>query len=450
MTGGTGNAADQMRTRQYRQLVMFAVLLGVPIAIVAYFFLVLLNNLEHWIYVSIPHAIGLGTTPRWWPLLPLLLAGLGVGLIARYVPGRGGPAPVEGLHAGSLITGPELLGIAGAAVLSVGFGPVIGPEGPLMAIGGGLALVLLRLAHREVPERGARLVSTAGSFAAISTLLGSPLIAAVFLLEASGLGGATATVMLIPGLLAAGIGALVFTGLGSLTGLTPLALSAGTPPASPTPTVGQLCWAVVIGLLAPLLVYGVRHGATQLLPWVERFPVSATAAVGVAIAVLAGLYAVITGYDVLDVLFSGQSALPGLLSTGPSFPVHVLLLLFLTKAVAYTASMAAFRGGPIFPSVFLGAAGGILLSHLPGLPSTTGAAIGAAATTTAMLRLPISGVLLVTLLLGASATNAMPLTIVAAVVAYLVINRIDPVKPHPADHVATGTEAGGAVARDEH
>ena len=51
---------------------------------------------------------------------------------------------------------------------------------------------------------------SAGGFAAVSALLGSPLLGAFLLMEASGLGGATATVVLLPGLLAAGIGALVF------------------------------------------------------------------------------------------------------------------------------------------------------------------------------------------------------------------------------------------------
>ncbi len=426
----TGDPGELLHTRQYRGLLVFAALLGAPIAVIAYFILVLLQKLDHWIYDSIPHALGLGTTPRWWPLIPMVIAGVLVGLIAKYAPGRGGPLPIDGLHAGKLITGPELLGITAAAILSVGFGPVIGPEGPLIAIGGGLALVLLRLVKHGVPDRAGMLISTTGSFAAISTLLGSPLIGAIFLLEASGLGGTTAMVVLLPGLLASGVGALVFTGLGKLTGLTPLTLSAGHPTAAPTPTVGQLCWAIVIGLLAPLTIFAIRRGARLLVPWVTRYPLGATTAVGLGIAILASLYATVTGYDVLDVLFSGEAALPGLLTTGPSFPAGVLLLLFLTKAIAYAGSLAAFRGGPVFPAVFLGAAGGILLSHLPGLPPTTGAAVGAAATVAAMLRLPISAIMLIVLLLGSAGAKAMPLVIIATVISYLVITRLDPTTPH--------------------
>ena len=61
----------------------------------------------------------------------------------------------------------------------------------------------------------ATVIAAAGSFAAISTLLGSPLLAAFLLLEASGLGGPMLGVVLVPGLLAAGVGTLIFVGLDS-------------------------------------------------------------------------------------------------------------------------------------------------------------------------------------------------------------------------------------------
>ena len=53
-------------------------------------------------------------------------------------------------------------------------------------------------------------VAAAGSFAAFSTLVGSPLIAAFILMEAIGLGGPMLGTVLVPGLVAAGIGTLIF------------------------------------------------------------------------------------------------------------------------------------------------------------------------------------------------------------------------------------------------
>jgi H+/Cl- antiporter ClcA len=66
----------------------------------------------------------------------------------------------------------------------------------------------------RVDARDGRVLSTAGSFSAISALFGGPLVAAMLLLEAGvGLGAAIIPI-LIPGLVAAAIGYLIFVGLG--------------------------------------------------------------------------------------------------------------------------------------------------------------------------------------------------------------------------------------------
>src|SRR5262249_54126284 len=136
----------------------------------------------------------------------------------RYLPGRGGESPADGFKAGGVARPAELPGIAIAAVASIGLGVVVGPEAPLVALGGGLAYLAIWFRRRDVPDKAGTVVAATGSFAAISTLLGSPLAGAFLLLEASGLGGPTASVVLVPGLLGAGTGALIFIGLDSLTG----------------------------------------------------------------------------------------------------------------------------------------------------------------------------------------------------------------------------------------
>src|SRR5206468_5984089 len=96
-----------------------------------------------------------------------------------------------------------------------------------------------------------------------------------------------------------------------------------------------------------------------------------------------------------------------------------LVLLVACKGLAYGASMSGFRGGPVFPAMFLGAAGGVALSHLPGLPLVAGVAMGIGAMSVAMLRLPLTSVLLATLLLASDGLAVMPLVIVAVVVAHV-------------------------------
>jgi H+/Cl- antiporter ClcA len=105
----------------------------------------------------------------------------------------------------------------------------------------------------------------------------------------------------------------------------------------------------------------------------------------------------------------------------------------LFKGLAYSLSLAAFRGGPVFPGMFIGAAGGIALSHAPGLPTVAGAAMGMGAMCVVMLRLPLVSVLLATLLLSQGLT-LMPLVIVAVVVAHVMMSLLthgadDPPEP---------------------
>jgi hypothetical protein len=136
------------------------------------------------------------------------------------------------------------------------------------------------------------------------------------------------------------------------------------------------------------------------------------------------------------VLFSGQAALPHLIQPAASYTVGALLLLMACKGLAYGVSLSSFRGGPVFPAMFLGAAGGIALSHLPGLPVVAGVAMGIGAMSVVMLTLPLTSVLLPTLLLLSDGLAVMPLVIVAVVVAHVAAARIAPAPAAEGRHAA--------------
>lgn len=109
---------------------------------------------------------------------------------------------------------------------------------------------MIRTLKRGADQKTEEVVAAAGSFAAISTLFGSPLSGAFLLMEASGLGGSALQIVLLPGLLASGIGALIFVGLGSWTGLGSLSLTVSNPPHASSPpsrsSAGRWCsaWGV--------------------------------------------------------------------------------------------------------------------------------------------------------------------------------------------------------------
>jgi H+/Cl- antiporter ClcA len=423
------------------KLLVLAAIIGAPIAAAAYGFLWLVSELQEWVYTDLPRDLGFDEKPLWWPLPLLALAGLLVALTIRYLPGEGGESPVEGFRAGGApATLAELVGIFLAALAGLSLGAVIGPEMPLIALGGGLGACAVRLANRDVPATTLSVAAAAGSFAAFSTLMGSPLIAAFVLMEAAGLGGPMIGLVLVPGLVAAGIGTLIFVGLDSLTGLGTFSLAIPDLPAAGSPTVGEFGWALAIGLAAAPIGLAIRGLARAVRPHVERRIVALTPVAGLAVAALAIVFAKVSDKSSSLVLFSGQDALGPFLDNTRSYAIGTLVLLLTCKALAYAVSISSFRGGPIFPALFVGAVGGVALSHLPGLDPVAGAAMGMGAMTAAMLGFPLTAVLIATLLLGSNGLDVMPLVILAVAVAYVASERL---RPSPSASPSTpSTEQG--------
>lgn len=408
-------------------LLVLAAVIGAPVAAAAYGFLWVVDEAQDWLYTDLPDDLGFDGQPSWWPVPLLALGGLLVALAIRYLPGTGGGSPADGLDAGHGSPPPsELPGIFFAALAGLALGAVIGPEAPLIALGGGLGVVVTRLLPRDVPAQAVAVVGAAGSFAAISTLIGSPLIAAFLLMEAAGVAGPTMGLVLVPGLVAAGVGALIFVGLDSWTGLGTFSLVVPALPTAPTPTVAEFAWAIGIGVVAAAFGSGVRVLALAVRPYVERRILLLTPVAGVTMGALAVLFVEVGDEPSSLVLFSGQDQLGPFLDDATSLSVGTLVLLLACKGLAYGVALSSFRGGPIFPAMFLGAAGGVALSHLPGLDMISGAAMGMGAMTAVMLRLPLTSVLLPTVLLATSGVSAVPLVIVAVAVACVMAERFHP------------------------
>jgi H+/Cl- antiporter ClcA len=413
------------------QLLVLAAIIGVPVSALAYGFLKLVDELQTAFFTSIPKDLGFDAAPAWWPVPLLAVAGLVVALAIRRLPGTGGHSPADGFHAGGVTQPIDLPGILLASLGTLSFGVVLGPEAPLILMGSGLGALAVRLAARDAPPTATTVIAAAGSFAAISSLLGSPLLGAFLLLEASGLGGPMLGLVLVPGLLAAGIGMLVFVGLDSLTGFGTFSLAIPGLPPFGQPTGAMFLWALVFGVVGAFLGRAIQWLALQVRPHVERRMVLLMPVVGALVAGLAIVFGQATDKSSSEVLFSGQSALPGLVGQAGEWSVGALLLLVACKGLAYALSLSSFRGGPVFPAMFIGAAAGVAASHLPGLTVVPAVAMGIGAMCTAMLTLPLTATLLATLLLGTDGLNVMPLVIVAVVVAYVTSARLAPA-PAPA------------------
>jgi H+/Cl- antiporter ClcA len=414
-----------MRSRAYLRLLVLAAALGVPVSAFSWGFLALASKLEHWLYASLPSALGLTPLPMWWPFPVLALGGFLVALIIRFLPGTGGHSPADGFHASGVFRADEIPGIALAALATLGFGAILGPEAPLIALGGALGAWAVSRARAAEAPRVKVVVASAGSFAAISTLLGSPIVGAFLLMEASGVGGATMELVLLPGLLAAGIGALIFVGLGAWSGLGTFSLVVPGLAHFATPDIAEFGWALAIGVAAAVLCESIRRGALALRSVVERHPLIWTPVAGLMVAGLAAAYGAGSGRDAETVLFSGQNSVGPFIRDAASYGLGALVLLVACKAIGYSVSMSGFRGGPVFPAIFIGVAGGAALAHLPGLPLVPALGMGMGAMLAAMLRLPLTSVLLATVLLFSDGLAIMPLVIVAVIAAYVTVLRLD-------------------------
>jgi H+/Cl- antiporter ClcA len=428
-----------LRSRSYLQLLILAAVFGVPVSAAAYGFLALVSGLQQELFTHLPHGLGFSSEPVWWPLPILAVGGILTGLAIQYLPGTGGALPADGFKVHGPPTPAQLPGVILAALATLIFGAVLGPEAPLIAIGGGLVVLALKAARRPVPDQATAVLASAGSFAAISTLLGSPIVGAFLLMEASGLGGPMMGLVLVPGLLAAGIGSLIFIGLDAWTGLGTFSLAIPGLPHFGHPTLAEFGWAVVIGVAAALVGSAIRWLGKRLQPYSLRRPPAAALVAGLVVAGLAIAFAEGTGKSNSDVLFSGQDQLGPLITNSASYTVGALLLLLVCKSLAYGVSLSSFRGGPTFPALFIGAAGGMAMSHLPGLPLVAGVATGIGAMCAVMLGLPLTSVLVASILLSSDAVAVMPLVIVSVVVAYVAAARLA-----PAPAAAPGAAQAGA------
>ena len=129
-------AEEFLRSRRFIVVLVVAAILGVPITFAAYGFLQLTTSIQGWVFTSLPHGLGFGSMPVWWPLIPLFAAGVVTAAAIRYLPGNGGHVPADGLQAHGMAPGRDLPGIAIAALASISLGAVVGPEAPLIALGG--------------------------------------------------------------------------------------------------------------------------------------------------------------------------------------------------------------------------------------------------------------------------------------------------------------------------
>jgi H+/Cl- antiporter ClcA len=420
-TAAQVDPSSLIRSRGYRVLLVFAAVVGLVVSAASWGFLELVHLIQVGVYQHLPGHLGYKTAPLWWPLPWLALAGLLTAFAVVRLPGRGGHVPADGLKAGEPTRPVDLPGVLLAAVATLGLGLVLGPEGPLIALGLGLGAFSFHLVRKDAPEQATRLIAAAGSFAAIATIFGSPVIGAVVIIEATGLGGPTLTLVLLPGLMASGIGSLVFIGLGSWSGLSTSAWALSPFPLPPYPGTdwAGFGWTIALALVVALVAFAIMELARWAKRLVETHTFLFTILAGLAVGGLAIAFAEATDKPPDAVLFSGQEAFGSLFGSSATIALSTLALLLVFKGLAWSISLGNFRGGPTFPAIFLGVVGGLMAAHLPGYGESQAVPVLVGASCVSILRLPLSSVMIALILSTKAGVGIAPLVIVGVVVAYL-------------------------------
>jgi H+/Cl- antiporter ClcA len=242
----------------------------------------------------------------------------------------------------------------------------------------------------------------------LSGLFGSPLAPTVLALEIAPVTGHNLYVFLIPVLVASAVGLLVFDAI--LNGpLLEIAL-----PAYTGVELLHVFEALAVGAAAAgvgLVLIGLHRALRRaLVPIADRTVLKATLG-GIGI----GVIALIAGEETL---FSGEHELEALLDDPAAYSAGTLLLILVGKLLALALSLeTGFRGGRIFPVLFIGATVGFLASDVfDRVPLAVGVACGMTGAAVAIMRLPVFVVLMVAFF---ASPATIPLIVLACVVAYV-------------------------------
>ncbi|MFD4507476.1 ion channel protein [Streptomyces sp. NPDC058457] len=346
-------------------LILPALVVGVGSSLLFVLVSSLAERLQHVLWNNLPDALGIGRYSVLWMLVMLTATGIAVGLVVWKVPGHAGPDPATlGLEAVAMP--PAVLpGLVLATVLMLAGGPSLGPENPLIAVNVGLALWLGRLAMPRLPGS---LWPALADAATLGALFGTPVAAALVISEA--LAGKPLKGALWDNL----FGPLMAAGAGSMT----TALVARPTLDLGLPALGRPHWpdqlaALVVASAAALLgmcaVYAFPyvHGLFRRL----GHPMVALPAGGLVLGLLGALGGHLT-------LFKGLDEVAELAKDPEGWSAGQFAVMTVVKLAALlVAAACGFRGGRIFPSVFIGAALGLCAHALvPAVQPSVGVAAG--------------------------------------------------------------------------
>ncbi|MFE4655516.1 ion channel protein [Streptomyces hydrogenans] len=312
----------------------------------------LAEELQSVLWETLPDALDIGAYSSLWVITVLTATGVAVGLVIWKVPGHAGPDPAsEGLGGPPMAPG-VVPGLLIASMLALAGGVSLGPEQPTIASAIALAAWLGLRAAPGVPGAFWVSLAIAGTFGA---LFGTPVAAALVLSEAlvGHPGQGSLWDRLFAPLVAAGAGAMT-TQL-----LSDPSFAMGLPPLT-DPGWEDLLAALVVAALGALFgllgcwAFPHLHRAFGRL----RHPMVMLPVGGLVLGLLGALGGQLT-------LFKGLHETEELVASIGEYSSGELAKLAVVKLAALlVAAACGFRGGRVFPAVFIGAAFGLVAQAL--------------------------------------------------------------------------------------
>ena len=344
------------RARTMLLLAIPALIIGIVSSLVLIVVMKVASVLQTMLWTALPAQVGISVDSPAWIIMMLTLTGVAVGLVIRFSPGHAGPDPALEPLIGAPVAPAALPGLIIALIIGLAGGVSLGPEHPIMAVNIGLAVYL---GSRILPRVGALDWTILASAGSIGALFGTPVAAAlIFSQTLSSNNDVPLWDKLFAPLMAAAAGALTT----SLFFNPHFSLS--------LPHYGQMQIADIFsGAVVVAIAIALGMIAVWCLPRLHRLvhklkhPVLILGVGGLILGILGAIGGKVTLFKGLDEMQQ--------LAFSQVFSVSDYLLFALIKLAALVVAAACgFRGGRIFPAVFVGVALGLMLhEHVDAVPA---------------------------------------------------------------------------------
>ncbi|HHP0861255.1 TPA: ion channel protein [Escherichia coli] len=344
------------RARTMLLLSLPAVAIGIASSLILIVVMKIASVLQNLLWQRLPGTLGIAQDSPLWIIGVLTLTGIAVGLVIRFSQGHAGPDPACEPLIGAPVPPSALPGLIVALILGLAGGVSLGPEHPIMTVNIALAVAIGARLLPRVNRMEWTILASAGT---IGALFGTPVAAALIFSQT--LNGSSEVPLwdrLFAPLMAAAAGALT-TGLFFHPHFS-----------LPIAHYGQM---EMTDILSGAIVAAIAIAAGMVAVWClprlhammhqMKNPVLVLGIGGFILGILGvigGPVSLFKGLDEMQQMVANQA-----FSTSDYFLLAVIILAALVVAAA-----SGFRGGRIFPAVFVGVALGLMLhEHVPAVPA---------------------------------------------------------------------------------